>query len=66
MVQFTVPGVVPKPKSKVAQNREVLGQEHHNGGVRSVRCDGATLFAATRDHTEERQGERVGRAVAAR
>lgn len=44
--ELAVSGVVPKPKSKVAQNREVLGQEHHYGGVRAVRCDGATLFAS--------------------
>jgi hypothetical protein len=50
-------GMVPKPAGKVAQNGEVLGPQHHHGGVWAVRRHGAPLPATPRDHPEERQGE---------
>lgn len=61
-----LPGVVPKPASEVAEDGEVLGAEHHHGGVRAVRRHGAALAAAPRDHPQECQGERQRRAVASR
>lgn len=65
-VLFVRAGMVPEPASQVAEDREVLGKKHDNGRVRSVRRHGQTLAAAAGDHSEERQGERVRRALVAR
>lgn len=63
---FLFSGLVPKSKGEMAQDREVLGQEYHHGGVRTLRGDGETLVAPARNHSEERQGKRVRRPLAAR
>jgi len=58
--------VVPEPTGQVAEDREVLGKIDDNGRVRAVRRHGQTFVTVAGDHPEERQGERVRRAVAAR
>ncbi|PSN37837.1 hypothetical protein C0J52_21556 [Blattella germanica] len=59
--------VVPEPSSEVAEDGEVLGPKHHHGGVRALRCYGASFVAAARDHSQECQGEqRVRGALAPR
>lgn len=63
---FVVPGVVSKSKSKMAQNREVLGPKYHNGGVWFIRGDGPTFLTASGDHFEKCEGKRVRCTVAIR
>jgi hypothetical protein len=44
----------------------VLGTEHDNGRVRAVRRYGQTFVAVAGNHPEERQGERMRRALVTR
>lgn len=66
VIPASVSGVVPEPKSQVAEDGEMLGQIHHHGGVRPLRRDGQALPASAGDHPQECQGERVCRALATR
>jgi len=58
-------GLVPEPPGQVAQNRKVLGPQHQNGGVRSLRGDGAALAAPAGNNYKVGQGGRVGGSLAA-
>lgn len=58
--------MVSESKSEMAQDREVLGQKYDNGGVRPLRRNGTALPSASGNNTEERQGERVRRALVTR
>lgn len=48
----SITGLVPKPKSEVAKDREVLGKEYDNGWIRSLRSDGSALVASAGQHPE--------------
>ena len=48
MLFVLIAGLVPKPKSQVEKDREVLGKEYDNGRVWSVRCNGEALVATAR------------------
>lgn len=50
----------------MAEDREVLGEKHNHGRVRSLRGNGETLPAAAGNDPQERQGERRRCPVAVR
>lgn len=68
MFLIFLPGLVPKPTSKVAKAREVLGPQQRHGGVRPVRSHGASLHPAAGVHPQLRQERNDGilRPLAAR
>lgn len=59
-------GLVSKQESEMAKNGKMLGQEHDNGGIRPLWCNGEAFASASGNHPQERQRERMCGTLAVR
>ena len=52
LIYFYTEGVVPESKSKVEEDRKMLGQGLNHGRVWLIWCDGETFVTCTRNNNK--------------